>query len=204
MATNPAPKFTVIDGFLSPALHSGLLAYALASEAKFKPASVLRSEAGEVDTRLRQSLRCEEGLGPFKDTFAAAVHARLPLLFESTGVQPFAVAETELELAAHGHAGFYKMHLDTFTHGARQAAQSDRMISAVYYFNRTPKGFSGGDLQLYRFGGGPADRIEPQDNRLLAFPSFAPHEVLPIDCPSGRFEDYRFAINCWLHRARGQ
>jgi Rps23 Pro-64 3,4-dihydroxylase Tpa1-like proline 4-hydroxylase len=39
--------------------------------------------------------------------------------------------------------------------------------------------------------------IEPGQNRLVAFPSWAPHEVMPISCPSRRFIDSRFAVNCW-------
>jgi Rps23 Pro-64 3,4-dihydroxylase Tpa1-like proline 4-hydroxylase len=35
-----------------------------------------------------------------------------------------------------------------------------------------------------------------------SFPSWAPHEVMPISCPSKRFTDSRFAINYWVYRAR--
>jgi asparagine synthetase B (glutamine-hydrolysing) len=44
--------------------------------------------------------------------------------------------------------------------------------------------------------------IEPIHNSLLMFPSWAPHEVMPVNCPSQRFIDSRFAINCWVHRER--
>jgi len=203
MSPGPAPRTLQIDGFLPQALHDELLAFALASEDQFKPTSVRRGDGGVVDHAVRQSLRCKTGLGPFAEPFTKAVHARLPELCEALGVAPFAVASTELELAAHGDGGFYKVHLDTFTQDARLAADSDRAISAVYYFYRQPQGFSGGELQMYRFGGGLAERIEPRDNRLACFASIAPHEVLPIACPNGRFEDYRFAVNCWLHRPRG-
>lgn len=203
MPPNPAPKYAIIDHFLPDCLHAALLAYALANPAKFKPTSVRRAEAGVIDPGVRQSLRCADKLGPHEAAFSAQIHARLPDLCAAIGIAPVDVTETELELAAHGDGGFYKVHFDTFTQEARAAARTDRVVSAVYYFHRQPKGFSGGDLQLHRFGGGLADRVEPRDNRLLAFASIAPHEVLPIACPSGEFADYRFAINCWLHRACG-
>lgn len=85
----------------------------------------------------------------------------------------------------------------------------DRVLSAVYYFYREPKGFSGGALRLYRFGARPAEAngdpsnwvdVEPHRNSLVAFPSFALHEVLNVDCPSGSFENFRFALNCWFCR----
>ena len=204
MPPSPAPRSLVIDAFLPDELHGRLLAFALASRAAFKPTSIRRGEQGVVDQGVRQSLRCAGGLGPLEEDFSAAVHAHLPELCEALGVAPFVLAKTELELAAHGDGGFYKVHFDTFTQDARLASDTDRAISAVYYFYRQPKAFSGGELQLHRFGGGLADRLDPCDNRLVSFAAIAPHEVLPIACPSGQFEDYRFTVNCWLHRARGQ
>jgi len=44
--------------------------------------------------------------------------------------------------------------------------------------------------------------IEPGRNGPLMFPSWAPHEVMPVNCPSGRFADSRFAINCWVYRRK--
>ena len=76
--------------------------------------------------------------------------------------------------------------------------------SAVYYFHRSPKSFSGGALRLYSFEAseerGTFVDIEPTNDTLVFFPSWFPHEVRPVVCPSGRFEDSRFAINCWVHR----
>jgi SM-20-related protein len=34
------------------------------------------------------------------------------------------------------------------------------------------------------------------------FPSWVLHEVRPVSCPSKRFVDSRFAINCWLWRRK--
>ena len=76
-----------------------------------------------------------------------------------------------------------------------------RALSGVYYLHRAPKGFSGGALRFYAIG--DANRfvdVEPVHNSLLVFPSWAPHEVMPISCPTGAFMDSRFAVNCWLHR----
>ena len=204
MTASLAPKYAVIDNFIAAPLHADLLAFALARPSRFKPTGVQQAGANLIQPKMRQSLRCADQLGPHAPAFSALIHARLGELCAAAGIVPFAVAETELELAAHGDGGFYKVHYDTFTHQGRADGKSDRTLSAVYYFFRQPKGFSGGDLQLHRFGGGLAARIEPCDNRLISFASIAPHEVLPIACPSGKFEDYRFSVNCWLHRPRNQ
>ena len=76
------------------------------------------------------------------------------------------------------------------------------MVSAVYYFHRQPRGFSGGQLAIYPIDAGDAATIEPMHDRLVVFPSFAPHEVLPVTVPGNAFADARFSINCWLRRER--
>jgi Rps23 Pro-64 3,4-dihydroxylase Tpa1-like proline 4-hydroxylase len=45
--------------------------------------------------------------------------------------------------------------------------------------------------------------IEPRHDRLVAFPSIAPHEIEPVDLPCNGFVDARFALVGWLHRKRG-
>jgi Rps23 Pro-64 3,4-dihydroxylase Tpa1-like proline 4-hydroxylase len=76
------------------------------------------------------------------------------------------------------------------------------VLSGVYYFHRLPKPFSGGALRLHAIGDESrfAD-IEPACDTLVVFPAWAPHEVLPVRCPSGAFMDSRFSINCWAYRA---
>jgi len=91
--------------------------------------------------------------------------------------------------------------LDRRPLGARKG--EDRVISAVYYFHNIPKGFSGGNLRLFRFGSEEADdgvAIEPIDNSLVVFPSWVRHQVERVSCPSGDFADYRYAVNCWYCR----
>lgn len=66
---------------------------------------------------------------------------------------------------------------------------------------RRPRGFAGGELRLHPFSpDGARDwlDIEPEHNALLAFPSWAPHEVRPVNCPSRRFEESRFAVKVWF------
>ena len=120
----------------------------------------------------------------------------------------------QLELAAHGDGAFFAPHLDIPVGSERQplgaSEGEDRIISAVYYFYSEPKGFTGGELRLLPLGPLPEGAqpeptghtdIEPVRNSLVAFASWFPHEVRPIRCPSGRFADFRFALNCWYCRA---
>ena len=81
---------------------------------------------------------------------------------------------------------------------------TSRFVSMVYYFCATPARFSGGQLRLHSLAAtrepGTYVDIEPVNDSALFFPSWFPHEVLPVVCESGRFMDSRFAINCWLRK----
>ncbi len=114
----------------------------------------------------------------------------------------FVPAKIELQLTAHNDGEFYKRHIDTRTGPSDEPTV--RLISFVYYCSASPSRFSGGALRLYGFGENDTRQvdIEPVCDSLVVFPSWAPHEVLPVACESGRFEDSRFAINGWIRRAK--
>jgi SM-20-related protein len=144
-----------------------------------------------------------KALGDLEGELRARVLETLPAMVEQLGASRFEPTRLELEMVAHGDGAFYAKHRDTNI-SLGPALSNRRVISAVYYFHRIPKSFSGGALRIYPFAGGNeasafAD-IEPTDDTLVFFPSWFPHEVLPVVCPSGRFEDSRFAINCWIRR----
>ena len=187
--------YRVFNDFLDAASVKAMLALTLSEEAAFQPSKV--GPPGGVanrDVRISNVLRNREALKPI---FAERLQDLTSGLVESMRLSHFTVAGVELELAAHGDGAFYKRHVDTGTGGV---STSLRVLSGVYYFHHQPKGFSGGALRLYSIGDHNAFvDIEPVHNSLLVFPSWAPHEVMPVRCPSGRFIDSRFAVNCWLH-----
>jgi SM-20-related protein len=195
-------KHLILDEFLSEAERDSLLEFALGNESGFVPSKLKGGEDGRYDPASRNSLICETPLGLLKDRFTAAILGRLEELFAGTGTSPFPVARFEIELAAHRDGCFFTTHQDTFTGAYQDGLRSDRLISIVYYFHARPRGFSGGELAIYPFDRGDPDLIEPADNRLVAFPSIAHHEVRPILCRGGAFEEARFSINCWLRRKR--
>jgi SM-20-related protein len=154
-----------------------------------------------IDLTIRRSSKLTK-LGALNNELQVRVQASLPLMFQQLGSAPFVPTWLELEMVVHGDGAFFARHCDTIMQPNRL---SHRAISAVYYFHRLPKSFSGGVLRLYSVSGsgkeGSFVDIEPTNDSLIFFPSWFPHEVMPVACPSGRFEDSRFAINCWLHRA---
>ena len=144
--------------------------------------------------------------GPLRERMRAA----LPQWCAGFGMAPFEPNAIELDMIAYNDGAFYRRHIDTGRlNRDRPGAGSagDRIITAVYYFHAEPKAFDGGELRLHAMaasadGSALSADLPPRRNSLLIFPSWAPHEVLPVRCPSGAFRDSRFAINCWFRRAR--
>jgi len=207
----PLPAIARITDFLDPGLHADLLGWTLANEVKFKSARVIAQGSGDniVDRDLRVALVCSD-FAPLRPALREAFLKALPTLQEQTGVRGEGFS-LEIELAAHGDGAFYGPHLDFSITGkgmADSAKPNDlRVLSSVYYYHSEPKGFSGGDLRLFRFGATdhvdarqPHIDVEPKQNLFVAFPSFVAHEVRRISCPSREFRDYRFSVNCWFCR----
>ena len=192
------PPFSVYRGFLNSTAHARLLAWAIENEAKFEVSLV---SGGRHDPSIRTSL-CVSDFGPLMAVFRQRLLDLAPTLIRDLQVTPFEPSRVELEMVANNEGAFFKRHIDTFTGNRRQA--SDRMLSAVYYFHAEPKAFAGGVLRLYSLDTkaheGTFIDVQPEQNMLLAFPSWWAHEVLPVSCPSGRFSNSRFNVNCWVHR----
>ena len=192
------PPWLVRHDLLSAQECRDLLGLALASEGRFKPAAV---DKGLVDPAIRRSSTLRD-LGSFESLFERRVRAAVPDFIRELRLTSFDAGEIELELAAHNDGAHFALHGDLYTGGS--SARGDRLLSAGYYFHRAPKAFSGGCLRMHRIGavqGDLGEDIAPEHNSLVVFPSWAPHEVLPVRCPSRAFADSRFAVNCWVYRA---
>ena len=198
----PAP-YRYVEGFMGKDMVARLLAHAARREADFTPTEVGKGEQGRIAPDVRVSLKLRdfgEVRSELEDRFSSMIEWALKELRMSA----IDLARMELELAAHGDGAFYREHIDTIA--ATPDQTSDRALTGVYYFHRQPKGFSGGELRLYAINQAGDSRrhidIVPGSDTLLLFPSWAPHEVRPVACPSGAFLDSRFAINCWYHHRR--
>lgn len=204
-ALEPAPHF-VVPNFLGQAAVAQLLRYCVSNEAAFGTTSVGDGQSTKIDGRLRRSrslTRPDQFAVAVQRTMQERITAMLPAIVAALKMGPFQPAKFEMELVAHGDGAFFAKHIDTFT-GIADLPPAHRMISAVYYFFAEPKGFSGGELRLYPLldandEGNYLD-IQPVNDTLICFPSFAPHAVRPIICPTGQFGDSRFAINNWICR----
>jgi Rps23 Pro-64 3,4-dihydroxylase Tpa1-like proline 4-hydroxylase len=195
------PPYLVLHDLLEQETVDRLLEHALAREAAFAPTGVGRSKKDAVKPEIRISVATRD-LGPFKPILKSKVLGLVPGLVAQLRTTPLQDPKLELQLVAHNDGAFYRRHIDTQTASDRDGI---RVLSGVYYFYAEPRAFTGGALRLYAIGGSRDENfidIEPVRNSLLVFPSWAPHEVMPVSCPSKRFIASRFAINCWVYRSK--
>ncbi len=201
----PMPPWHHYRDVLAPDELSRLLDFTLASRDEFKP-SKLAGGIIDPERRISTRLKAPDAVRPMLE---ARLGALFPDMLERTGVRPFDLEYLELEIAAHGDGAFFARHRDIPVGpgrtplGGDESGTQDRLLSAVFYFHREPKGFSGGALRLYRIGAEVDSaedmvEIEPLQNSLLVFPAWATHEVCRVSCPGNRFEDHRFAVNAWF------
>jgi SM-20-related protein len=190
----------VIDDFLPSELAREALNYMLANEADFTPGVLRRERAYVAD----QAFRRGRGLAvpaALRDRCEARIVARFDEILAGVGVPAFPLAAIDLHFAVYRDGGFLKTHVDTMTGANRDPSGLDRVISAVWYAHTIPKRFSGGELVIKSFAeDGDCVTVEPLHNRLVAFPSFARHEVLPTRVPGDAFSDARFSMTIWLLR----
>ena len=200
-ASGLMPPYLVLHNFLDKATVEGLLDHTTSRQAQFTPTGVgAKRGAATINPSVRISTGLGD-LGAFRPMLKAKILGLLPTLVERLRVKPLEEPRLETELVAHGDGAFYRQHIDTQTALYREKDRL-RILSGVYYFHAEPKAFTGGALRLYAIGGREGENfidLEPARNSLLVFLSWAPHEVLPVSCPSKAFSDSRFAINCWIH-----
>lgn len=188
-----------------------MLQWVLAHPERFQPATVSLQNEIVVKPADRQALTTRDFEGELnwlEDRFRAVQDE----LLQTLRLTVPAIESLELEIVAHGNGAHFAPHVDIPVGvgrkplGGRPGRADDRLLSAVYYFHGEPKSFEGGNLRLYPLGADPKREaletaqfvdIEPAQNTLVAFPSWATHEVRAISCPSEAFADYRFAVNCW-------
>jgi SM-20-related protein len=186
-----------IDDVLGTEDLARLIDFVLAREAQLRPSEVTTKVEGY--RRSRVLLDFPE----FTELVLSRVRAYLPAALRALAVPPFHVAKIEAQLTAHNDGDYFKVHPDS---GSEDTAT--REITFVYYFNREPKGYAGGELVLYdsRLVNGALEKgesfslIEPRRNSMVLFPSRCHHEVLPVTCASRTFADGRFTINGWVRR----
>ncbi len=202
----PRPgAFYVAERYLQPARHDELMRLGRDRAGEFKPSTVgMPTATGNVPV-VRPESRASatlSSIGPIADWFRSMIVEQLPTFASHCDVPPFEPAQVEVTCSAYAHGHHFAVHSDRIHHPTRR-------LSFVYYFHRTPKPYTGGDLLLYDTGVSDPTRrspdrftrIETRDNSLIVFPSGVFHEVTRVNSPSGAFADARFTIHGHIHES---
>lgn len=183
-----------VENVLTLEQHQQLVQHVSRNQQIFTQSTTSTGAAG-----YRESLVCFS-FPPFQDLLRHRVNLLAPKVAAQLGLE-LPDGEMEIQLTTHNDGHYYRVHNDNSGEGFLH-----RVISFVYYFHRTPKAFTGGELRLYdrdvkdgmlRPGETWKD-VQPLDNSLVFFDSRDMHEVMPVQCASRQFADSRFTINGWL------
>ena len=192
--TIPSP-YALINDFLSATQLSELLCYSVNKQADFVPTTNSAN-----DPNYRRSLYLTK-FPEFSELIIKLVRKITPKIIAHLNINNFEIGQIESQMTAHNHGNYYKIHNDN---GSPDSAT--RVLTYVYYYNREPKPFTGGELVIYDskiengYSVAATSRkvILPTNNTIIFFPSHCMHEVLPVNCPSEYFADSRFTINGWI------
>jgi len=186
-----------IESFLTGSELAWLMELVFASEASFVPSGV---SDNKEDYRQSLVLGAPQ---PVKDLFVRKITELMPEVMPQLKLGRFPIGFIECQITASVDGSYFKAHTDA---GYNETYK--RQYTFVYYFNREPKAFGGGELRVYddvmRNGKLAATDsyqvIEPRHNTIVFFQAAVMHEVLPVRVPSRQFRDARFTVNGWIDR----
>jgi SM-20-related protein len=194
-----AAQFVVLREFLLRDELAALLEHTLSHEGDFRPATAKPPGARQaIVLPYFRRARVLHELGRFSEVIGYRVESYLPWVLQRLGLAQFAVSRIEAEITASNDGEFLKKHVDSSTDRFPR-----RVLNYVYYFNRKPRRFSGGELRLYhtsledgrRLFARTFDTVLPENNQIVFFPACVMHEVRPVRCPSRLLADGRFTFN---------
>ncbi len=199
-ARNGGSLHLSIEDFLTPEENRLLLAYALENEPNFTGSSVVVKEPPKDGATPYRKSRVLFSIkdSPWAGVFSSRLRMHLPHILATLGQPERTFASTEIQLTASNDGDFFKRHADV-DHSEKSVAS--RFLTFVYYFHRTPKPYTGGDILFYETQDealSPVTAVAPENNMLIAFLSERLHEVDLVQCPTQAFEDSRFTVNGWL------
>jgi SM-20-related protein len=144
------PPHGLIANWLGPEMVQRLLDFAQEQRDSFFPSGVGYGETARVDANIRHSGRITK-LGDLKQELRTQIRAVLPTVFRQLGADAFEPGKIEVEMVAHGDGALFTEHRDNAVEDKKFVIR--RAVTAVYYFHRLPKAFSGGVLRIYPLAG---------------------------------------------------
>lgn len=187
-----------LDGFLADAELDRLRETIFAAEPRFQASW---TEDDNKDYRSSLVLDAPEDV---VQLVVGRIRAAMPEVIAKLRIPSFPVGRIECQVTASVDGSYFRVHTDS----GHSAIDATRQLTYVYYFNREPKRFNGGELRVYddqvrndKLARTDSFRaLEPRNNSIVFFHSAVMHEVSEVQVPSKDFRDSRFTVNGWIHR----
>lgn len=199
-----APKiirhpFVQLDGFLSNDELKWLRDTVIGAQSRFQPSWT--SDDNVKDYRQSLALQAPPQV---EALVVGKIRAVMPDTIPKLRMPIFTVGRVECQVTASTDGDYFRPHTDQ----GKGALDTTRKLTYVYYFNREPKAFTGGDLRIYddeyqngKFSSTDTFQlVEPRNNSIVFFNAAIMHEVTPVQVASKNFADSRFTVNGWIHR----
>ena len=191
--------FVHLDGFLTDDELNWLRDTVIAAQSRFQ--SSWTSDDSVKDYRQSLVLQAPSEV---EKLVVGKIRAVMPEVIPKLKMPPFTVGRVECQVTASTDGSYFRAHTDA----GKGAIDATRKLTYVYYFNREPKGFAGGELRVYddEFNNGKFSStdtfqlVEPRNNSIVFFNAAIMHEVTPVQVASKDFGDSRFTVNGWIHR----
>jgi Rps23 Pro-64 3,4-dihydroxylase Tpa1-like proline 4-hydroxylase len=191
--------FVHLDAFLTDDELKWLRDTVIAAQSRFR--SSWTSDDNVKDYRQSQVLQAPAEV---ERLLVGKIRAVMPEVIPKLKMPPFTVGRVECQVTASTDGSYFRPHTDA----GKGAIDATRKLTYVYYFNREPKAFHGGELRVYddEFENGKFSStdtfqlVEPRNNSIVFFNAAIMHEVTPVQVPSKEFADSRFTVNGWIHR----
>ena len=176
-----AAPFVHIRDFLSHAERERLVSAALAMQGLFTPGGVGRGADRKVRPLERRALAVRlSDRANVSAWLVAKLREALPTVSMLLRIDSHDLRRTGLTMVAHPDGGFGVRHRD------------GTPLSAICYFHRDPRPFSGGDLLLHdtdvetgRSSASEFSRVAPLGGSIVFYPSYYAHEVAAVGSGPG-------------------
>jgi hypothetical protein len=201
--SQPAPCLRLLH-VLSPLEQAALWNEVETLRPRFAPSEVKWRDGRGVEGSVRHSLRAPAGGGLTRILLPALRGAvQEHGLGAAFGISAsLELDRAEAEVVSHLGGGLFAAHADA------EYGDRGRLLSCVYYFQRQPRAFTGGDLLLHdramQGSQNPVSftRFRPVDNSAVLFAASTLHEVSPVNCDCSDPLGGRLSVNVWFHGAQ--
>ena len=183
------PLYYLFTDFLGKEKNQELYNLAIDKTETFSESNVVKSKF--YPNWRKSKVMYHHQFGYYEELMKEKLQERFSEICELLNIPDFEINYFEVQLTSHNDGEYFKWHSDNGS-----ADTATRTITFVYYFHALPKGYSGGELVIHE--GLKKHMIIPENDTMVVFYSGRNHEVKPVKCSSGRFEDGRFTLNGWI------